>query len=224
MKRSKKIKSVFVFLLALALAMFPCVAYAAESFGTVGYHCYKNNLSSGIVIIGDSNTCQLWGYQHSSASYCSTWGGHYGYGAGMGLQINSSSYVAQMKTLIRNTLKKKGKCTVFVCGTNNDDNDSYAASNCMSLVKTLNSYFSKNKVNGKRSVFYAVGPNGDRGENMNAYNTALRRYVSSYRSSYVKYTHVADCLAGSRGGFLSDDTHYNNATLKKIITKFERLA
>lgn len=79
-------------------------------------------------------------------------------------------------------------------------------------------------VNGKRPVFYAVGPNGDRGENMNAYNTALRRYVLNYKSSYVKYTHVADCLAGSRGGFLSDDTHYNNATLKKIITKFKRLA
>lgn len=101
----------------------------------------------------------------------------------MGLQINSSSYVAQMKTLIRNTLKKKGKCTVFVCGTNNDDNDSYAAYNCMSLVKTLN-----------------------------------------YKSSYIKYTHVADCLAGSRGGFLSDDSHYNNATLKKIITKFKKLS
>ena len=79
-------------------------------------------------------------------------------------------------------------------------------------------------VNGKRPVFYAVGPNGDRGENMNAYNTALRRYVLNYKSSYVKYTHVADCLAGSRGGFLSDDTYYNNATLKKIITKFKRLA
>ena len=57
---------------------------------------------------------------------------------------------------------------------------------------------------------------------MNAYNTALRRYVLNYKSSYVKYTHVVDCLAGSRGGFLSDDNYYNNATPKKIITKFKR--
>lgn len=220
LKRSKKILALLVCI--LMIAMLPCTAYAG--YGNVGYHCYKKNPSSGMVIIGDSNCCQMWGYQNSSASYCSTWGGHYGYGSGIGLQINSNSYVAQMKVLIRDTLKRKGRCTVYVCGTSNDDDNSYSAYNCMSLIRNLNSYFSKNKVNGKRPVFYAVSAVGDRGYHMNAYNNALRKYVSNYKSSYVKYTSIENCLTGSNGGFLDDDTHYNNATLKKILTRFKKLA
>lgn len=54
---------------------------------------------------------------------------------------------------------------------------------------------------------------------MNAYNNALRKYVSNYKSSCAKYTSIENCLTGNNGGFLDDDTHYNNATLKKIFKK-----
>lgn len=59
---------------------------------------------------------------------------------------------------------------------------------------------------------------------MNAYNNALRKYVSNYKSSCVKYTSIENCLTVSNGGFLDDDTHYNNATLKKILAKFKKMA
>ena len=45
-----------------------------------------------------------------------------------------------------------------------------------------------------------------------------------YKSSYVKYISIENCLTGSNGGFLDDDTHYNNATLKKILTRFKKMA
>lgn len=54
---------------------------------------------------------------------------------------------------------------------------------------------------------------------MNAYKNALRKYVSNYKSSCVKYTSIENCLTGNNGEFLDDDTHYNNATLKKILKK-----
>lgn len=226
MKTKTKTKAALIWVISmiLVLMMFPFPTYAA-SYGHVGYHCYKSNPSSGIVIIGDSNTCQLWNYQHASASYCSTWGGHYGYGAKKGVQIDSPAYVEQMKKLITATIKKTGKCTVFLCGTNNDDNDAVSARNCMALFSKLNKYFFNNRVNGKRPVFYVVGPNGDKGDNMNVYNAELKRQVKSYKgSAYIKYTHIADCLTGSNGGYLSDNTHYNNATLKKILVKYKKLA
>lgn len=56
-------------------------------------------------------------------------------------------------------------------------------------------------------------------KNMNAYKNALRKYVSNYKSSCVKYTSIENCLTGNNGEFLDDDTHYNNATLKKILKK-----
>lgn len=225
MTRKPKTKiMVFGLIAAMIVSMLLPYSTQAASYGQAGYHCYKSNPASGIVIIGDSNTCQLWNYQNSSASYCSTWGGHYAYGAEKGVQIDSPAYVEQMKSIIKATLKKKGKCTVFVCGTNNDDNDAASAKNCMLLLSSLNKYFANNKVNGKRPVFYAVGPNGDRGDNMNVYNAALKRHVTNYKSGCVKYTQLSDCLAGSRGGYLTDDTHYNNATLKNILAKFKKLA
>ena len=102
-KIKAKAALIWIISMILVLMMFPFPTYAA-SYGHVGYHCYKSNPSSGIVIIGDSNTCQLWNYQHVSASYCSTWGGHYGYGAKKGVQIDSPAYVEQMKKLITATV------------------------------------------------------------------------------------------------------------------------
>lgn len=32
----------------------------------------------------------------------------------------------------------------------------------------------------------------------------------------MKYISIENCLTGSNGGFLDDDAHYNNATLKKM--------
>lgn len=49
-------------------------------------------------------------------------------------------------------------------------------------------------------------------------------HIRYYKSSYVKYISIENCLTGSNGGFLDDDTHYNNATLKKILTRFKKMA
>ena len=54
---------------------------------------------------------------------------------------------------------------------------------------------------------------------MNAYKNALRKYVSNYKSSCVKYTSIGNCLTGNNGESLDDDTHYNNASLMKILKK-----
>ena len=37
----------------------------------------------------------------------------------------------------------------------------------------------------------------------------------------MKYISIENCLTGSNGGFLGDDAHYNNATLKKLKKKIK---
>ena len=47
------------------------------------------------------------------------------------------------------------------------------------------------------------------------YNSYLKSMVG--KSSKIKdFIDISDCLSGSNSGFIPDNIHYNNATLKKI--------
>lgn len=225
MKMKNKIKKIFLSCLAVLLvavmAAPSSIQADAASYGMNGYHCTKSNPKSGRLIIGDSRTCQMWNYKNAGASFVSVWGGHYGYG-GSAMQIDYASQRATMKTYAQNTIKKCGKCDIYIFATVNDYNGagSYtsAVSNVISLAETAYGWTAKYQKKTVHPTVHIVQLVGSKGRNVNGYNTLLKSRAAS--SKKIKNCiSISGCLACSNGGYASDGVHYNNTTLKNIWNK-----
>lgn len=212
-KFSKAAKLIMLVLVAVFTVLSVEASAQAASYGTNGYQCTKKHLNTGIVVMGDSRTCQLWNYNNSGASFVSVWGGHY-YGGTNSMSIDATARRTQLKTYINDTVSKKGYCNVYLFATVNDYNGGSgyqgAADKVVNLSKTVKGY-------NKKATVTVVGLVGGKGKNVSNYNTYLKKNLPSG----VKWLSVADCLGGSNSGYTSDNLHYNNTTLKNIWKKIK---
>lgn len=225
MKVMSKIKRIVLSYLALFLvavmAASPSLQADAASYGINNYHCVMSNPKSGKLIIGDSRTCQMWNYKSKGASFVSVWGGHYGYGGTL-MQIDNASQRNTMKLYAQDTIKKCGKCHIYIFATVNDYNGagSYtsAVANVINLADTAYGWTAKYQKKTVHPIVHVVQLVGSKGKNVSGYNTLLKSKVAS--SKKIKNCiSISGCLAGSNGGYASDGIHYNNATLKNIWNK-----
>ena len=217
----KTILSCLAVLFVAVMAVSPVLQADAASYGTNGYHCTASAPKSGKLFIGDSRTCQLWNYKHKGASFVSVWGGHYGYG-GSTMQIDYASQRTTMKTYAQNTIKKCGKCHIYIFATVNDYNGagSYTSpvSNVVSLAETAYGWTAKYQGKTVHPVVHVIQLVGSKGKNVSAYNALLKSKAAS--SKKIKNCiSISGCLAGSNGGYASDGVHYNDTTLKNIWNK-----
>lgn len=198
----------------------PEEAHAAVAYGRVGHHCTKSNPTSGRLIVGDSRTCQLWNYKNSGASFVSVWGGHFGYGGSNG-QIDTAAQRKHMKAYVEKTIAKKGYCNVYVFATVNDYNGGSAykgaAGNVLSLAKTIAGYTGTYKGKKAKCKVTVVGLVGSKGKNVSTYNSYLKKSLPSH----IGWLSIGGCLGGSNKGYMSDNVHYNNTTLKNIWAKLK---
>jgi len=214
----RTILSCLAILLVAVMAVSPSLQADASSYGTNGYHCTKSNPKSGRLIIGDSRTCQMWKYKNKGASFVSVWGGHYGYGGSL-MQIDYAPQRITMKTYAQNTIKKCGKCHIYIFATVNDYNGagSYtsAVSSVISLAEAAYGWTAKYQKKTVHPVVHVVQLVGSKGKNVSGYNALLKSKVASSRK-IKNCISINGCLAGSNGGYASDGVHYNNTTLKNI--------
>lgn len=183
----------------------------AKVYGTNGYKCEKTNYKSGILLIGDSRTCQLWNYKKSGASVMAIWGGHY---YTKSSSIDSYKNRKQIKKIVKSTVKKKGYCNVYLFATVNDYNgegksDAKAsAKKVIKFAKSIRSYNKKAKVT-------IIGLIGSKGTDVSYYN----KYLKSNLPRKVKLLSIKSCLTGENKGYDRDNLHYNKSTLKQIWKK-----
>jgi hypothetical protein len=193
----------------------------AVSYGSNGYHCNKENTASGNLLVGDSRTCQLWYYNNSGASFVSVWGGHYGYGGSTG-QIDTKTQRTDMKQYAKDTIKELGYCNIYIFATVNDYNggDQYksAANNVYNLAQTAYGWTQKYNKKTVHPTVYVVSLVGGKGKDVSKYNTYLSGKIAKSKK-ISGFIDISDCLTGSNSGYLSDNLHYSDTTLKNIWGK-----
>ena len=91
--------------------------YAVTVFARLIHVNVDNSKKSDIFIIGDSHICQMSRYI-GKVSYNATWGAHYG-NYGTWRKIWHKPYLNESVKIIKNCLKRHGKCKVVLSASTN---------------------------------------------------------------------------------------------------------
>ena len=223
----KKIRLLFG--LAALLCLSLCTTVFANSNGE---HVNKDNSSKSYVLcIGDSRTLGLAecdkqnfaGKNEPVFSYHATVGAHYvnnkcwvtGKWKNTPMVINASKYEKQQTAIVKNILKKHGKCIVVICGTDNDGGLKGWASKSADGMVDLYKAIRKVSVNGKKATVYFTNavPALDEDKDVKDLNKAITKAAGKHG---IK---VIDLKASSKTWkkyYSGDDDHFKKSGSKKL--------
>lgn len=223
--------SSFAGVASTATPVYAATAYSNDiEYGHNGFYCNKNHTDrSDRLIIGDSRNCQMWNYDHTGASFVSTWGGGYGgdisdnyknyKGATVEASINYTKKVARMKEIAQKSIKQNGSCKIFLFSTVNayDGGSSYntPVKKIWGMTKLAKTWKAEYKGKTVAPTIYVMSLVGSKGKNVSNYNKALKALCDA--DSKVTYVNISSCVGSS--GYQKDNVHYTNATLKNLWTK-----
>ena len=212
MKRLKRI---------ITLAVMACLMISSTAFAVPRHVNVNNAKKSAILIIGDSRVVQMSQYC-KGASFNATWGGHYKdqqeWDDDCGLGIGSKKKIKEMKEIVKDSLKKHGKCYVVLSSTDNDatkKGSKASGKESAEGMKEVRDALAKVKVNGKTATFYFASSIGDKGETkqVDALNKQIKKKFGTSNwidvgteSQWKKY-------------YGDDDAHFTKKGVQKHFNK-----
>ena len=168
-----------------------------ENGATANYY----EKGSDILIIGDSRVLQMYN-RNKKASYVCVHGGHYGYGDGMGMQIDGQNNMSAIKQIIKLIKEDGGKPKVFLCPGLNDytGGSNYSGE----LSKFMTTYKALDSIQGVK--VYATSMIGEKNSGSVAlFNDALKKQVSHYVN-----------VTPSKMQWDSDGVHWSDSDINSI--------
>ena len=200
----------------LLLAVCACMMLSTNVFAAHRHVNVNNSSRSSLLIIGDSRIVQMSDVKKKAASYNATWGAHYinqdSYDKKYGAGIGSKKKISEMKKIVKDILTKQGKCTVIICGTDNDGDGFPYPSMSFDGMNDIKKALSSVKVNGKKTSFYMASAIPAKGEDK--YVKKLNKAIKSG----IGKSHYIDCgLTSSWKKYYDDedDDHFTNKGVKR---------
>ncbi len=210
-------KKLVLFLLLCAICLgfsTPIKAYTTK-YHKVGQHMGSTvsyyNKSSQTVWVGDSRIVQMYN-SFSKDSYFAIWGGHYGYG-GNAYQIDRKGKIRQIKSVLKQIIKRYGKAYLILTPTINDYSGGKGYKGAfLNYCKTVKKFLKWNRhlVVLTPSLVKTKG-----GKSCKVFNRALKKIK--------KAVYVPLKMRGSY--YQKDRTHYRKAGLQYIrrrIAKYRK--
>ena len=207
MAKIKNKKLILVMLMTILMVFSSTVVAFAGSNGA--YSAADRSSKSNLVVVGDSRIYGIYkdsGY-YTSTSYSAVWGGHYGYG----YNIISADREKKIKSIVVNTIKKKGSCRLVIEGTINDASSKPSA--LMAFAKRAHGWTAK--YNGKTiypKVYVTEALKAKNGKpSVTSYNKYLKNGASANKYTYIN-------LVDPKNADYADNLHFK-AAFKKSMHK-----